>query len=241
MSERRAVGLKQLSGLSLADQAQETIRTAILSGQIPPDERLTIESLALELGISRTPVREALKALESDGLVRLAPYRGVFVEPWARAEVFHRYGIRAMLEGYAAELACERDAEGCARQLEENCAIAEGVAAAADSSGGDCAQQLAELNQDFHRIIREASGSQTLIRILVSLRNPQAFTLRHWGDPERRQSSLAIHREIADSFRQNKPKLARTLAERHLLEARDQLLGGARDAGPDTAIEIALS
>jgi DNA-binding GntR family transcriptional regulator len=212
--------LDEVREVSLADKARESIRTAILDGSLRPSERLTIEQLASELGVSRTPVREALKALEGDGLVRLLPHRGVVVEPVAREELFHRYEIRAMLEGYAAELACRADAAGVAALLEANC---DELAALAEHAG-DHATRLAELNQGFHAIIREASGSRTLIRLLASLRNPLSFTLSYWSDAARRQASLAIHREIAAAFRAKRPKLARRLTERHLLDARDLLL-----------------
>jgi GntR family transcriptional regulator, vanillate catabolism transcriptional regulator len=216
--------LEEVEDVSLADRAREAIRTAILDDSLHPGERLTIEQLAADLGVSRTPVREALKALEGDGLVRLIPHRGVIIEPLAREEIHHRYAIRAMLEGYAAELACRADAPGIAALLETNCAELARVAAERRRDKGDQTRRLSELNQDFHRVIREGSRSPTLIRLLGSLTNPLAFTLAFWSDPKHREASLEIHRRIADAFRRGKPELARRLTERHLLEARDALL-----------------
>jgi GntR family transcriptional regulator of vanillate catabolism len=217
--------LTEVQGVSLADQAREAIRTAILDGTFQPEERLTIEQLAEELGVSRTPVREALKALEGDGLVRLIPHRGAVVERLARDEIYHRYAIRAMLEGYAAELACRRDAARFARLLERNC---EAIAALAEHASADDVAKLADLNRRFHAVIREGSASATLIRLLGSLRNPVAFTLNYWGDPVKREASLKAHRQIAAAFREADPELARHLTERHLLAARDDLLAGSR-------------
>jgi DNA-binding GntR family transcriptional regulator len=216
--------LRAVHDVSLADQAKEAIRTAILDGTIKPEERITIEQIAAELGISRTPVREALKALEMDGLVRLLPHRGAVVEKFARAELGQRYAIRAMLEGYAAELACIADAAGIATQLECNCVDLERLAAVADVDDPEQVRPLGALNQEFHRIIREGSQSATLIRLLETLRNPFAFTLYYWGAVDRQRSSIAIHREITAAFRAGKPSLARRLVERHLLEARDHLM-----------------
>jgi DNA-binding GntR family transcriptional regulator len=210
--------------ISLADQAKEAIRTAILEGTIKPDERITIEQIAADLGISRTPVREALKALEVDGIVRLLPHRGAVVERFARAELGQRYSIRAMLEGYAAELACEADAAGIATLLETNCATLERLAAAADLEDPDQIRPLGLLNQEFHTTIRDGSHSRVLIRQLEALRNPMAFTLYYWSGRERQLTSINIHRQIAAAFRTNKPRRARQLVERHLLEARDQLM-----------------
>lgn len=220
--------LDEVEDVSLADRARESIRAAILDESLHASERFTIEQLASDLGVSRTPVREALKALEGEGFVRLIPHRGVVIEPLARDEIHHRYAIRAMLEGYAAELACRADAAGIADRLERNCEELARVAAARPRKSGDQARRLSALNQEFHGIIRDGSRSQTLVRLLGSLANPLAFTLAFWSDPDRRQASLSIHREIAAAFRRARPKLARQLTERHLLEARDALLERAQ-------------
>ncbi len=216
--------LGAVNDISLADQAKEAIRTAILEGTIRPEERITIEQMAAELGISRTPVREALKALEVDGIVRLLPHRGAVVERFARAELEHRYVIRAMLEGYAAELACAAGAAEIATALEENCARLEVMAEAADPNDPAQVRPLGNLNQEFHSIIRDGSHSATLIRLLEMLRNPFAFTLYYWSARDRQVASIGIHRQIAAAFRANKPLRARQLVERHLLEARDHLM-----------------
>src|SRR4051794_8198488 len=99
MAARRP--LSRLTDTSLASRAKDLIRAAIFEGKIRPEERLTIERIADELGISRTPVREALKALESDGVIQLLPRRGAIVARFSRQEIFDRYTVRAMIEGYA--------------------------------------------------------------------------------------------------------------------------------------------
>lgn len=218
--------LPQARGVSLADQARETIRSAILDGSFQPGERLTIERLAAELGVSRTPVREALKALEGDGLLRLIPHRGAVVAPFARDEVYHRYAIRAMLEGYAAELACRREVGALADELEAHCSELRALVERADQGEPVETSQFADLNRDFHRAIREGSGSATLIRLLRGLSNPLSFTLAHWSDPVLRRSSLESHVEIAAAFRSRDAQAARQLTEHHLLAARDYLMSG---------------
>lgn len=220
-------GLTQVSGVvSLADQARESIRTAILDGIFAPEQRVTIEQISAELGISRTPIREALKALEGDGLVQMLPYRGAIVSKFAREELDHRYSVRAMLEGYAAELACVADAEGMAKVLRRNVDRAAQIAKKTVRSPE--VAKLVALNQEFHGAIREGAHSPTVSRILDQLRNPVAFSLHYWSNPELRESSIAIHSEIADAFTAADPALARALAERHMLESRDIVL--AREA-----------
>jgi GntR family transcriptional regulator, vanillate catabolism transcriptional regulator len=216
--------LTEVQGVSLADQAREAIRTAILDGSFAPEERLTIEQLAAELGVSRTPVREALKALEGDGLVELQPHRGVIVAPLAREELQHRYSIRAMLEGFGAELACQRDAPGVARALGANCEQLAALVPVVATDDLEGIKRMSELNQEFHRLIRDGSHSATLERILIGLRNPLAFTINHWREPDLRRASLDLHLEITEAFRRRAPKQARRLVERHLLESRDHLM-----------------
>jgi DNA-binding GntR family transcriptional regulator len=218
----------------LAEQARERIRASILDGTIRPGERLTIEQLAAELGVSRTPVREALKALEQDGLVHLLPHRGAIVESVALEEVYHRYTIRAMLEGYAAELACKADSGRLAEQLAAICKEMEAIAKRAKPGDDKATRRLSELNRDFHASIQDGSRSRTLIRLLDSLRNPVTYTYSQWQDPRRRQAFLEIHREIAEAFGRANPRQCRKLMERHILEARDRL-AHAIDEEPDQA------
>lgn len=228
--------VRQVRGVSMAEQARESVRAAILDGSIRPGERITIEQLAMDLGTSRTPVREALKALEQDGLVRLLPHRGAVVESVAIEEVYHRYTIRAMLEGYAAELACKAGATHIEDKLEANCEELEALVRRAKSNDPEPIQRMAELNQEFHSIIRDGSGSTTLARLLESLRNPVAYTNSHWGDPERRRVSLEFHREIVDAFRRRRPRAARRAMERHLHEARNTLTASPEGEPNESAV-----
>jgi GntR family transcriptional regulator, vanillate catabolism transcriptional regulator len=211
----------EVSGVSLAEQARESIRTAILDGTLAPEARITIEELAGELGISRTPIREALKALEGEGLIQLMPHRGAIVARFARDELDHRYSIRAMLEGYAAELACVADPEGMAVALERICARADELL---DQPDLEDVSELVDLNLEFHATIREGARSPTLERILDQLRNPIGFSMAYWSDARRRRTSQEMHVQIADAFKLADPVRAKHLTERHLLEARDLLV-----------------
>ena len=218
--------LGKITTQSLADQARDLIRQAIFEGKIKPDERLTIERIAAEFGISRTPVREALKALETDGIVRLQPHRGAIVQRFDKDELLDRYSVRALLEGYAGELACKADGDAIARDLEGNCDRLEKALASVQKQNLDAVRVLVELNSQFHDRILHASGSTTALRMLDTLRMPFAYRLYIWRVPERQQISLNFHRSIAAAFRAKRPKQVRRLLETHLLEARDFLIGG---------------
>ena len=216
--------LGTISNQSLADQARDLIRQAIYEGKIQPEERLTIERLAADFGISRTPVREALKALETDGIVRMHPHRGAVVQRFEKDELFDRYSIRALLEGHAGQLACAADAEGVAADLEANCDRLEKAITSAKAGDLAAIQVLVELNLQFHERILTAAGSATTQRVLDSLRMPFAYRLYNWRSPERQKVSLDFHRSIARAFRAGKAKEVRRLMESHLLEARDFLM-----------------
>ncbi|MCB1464444.1 MAG: GntR family transcriptional regulator [Nitratireductor sp.] len=220
---------KQIKGVSLADQAREVIRSAVLNGSIKPGEKITIEDVAMQLGISRTPVREALKALEGDGMVRLLPHRGAIVEPFALDEVRIRYVVAGMLEGYAAELACKRQGSELAEKLEANCRE---LARLCKKKKVTAAQvrELVATNRAFHDLIREGSGSQTLVRLLDTLRQPSSYSQNYWSNPESRQISLEIHQAITEAFRAEDPILARKLVEKHLSEARERLITARRES-----------
>jgi GntR family transcriptional regulator, vanillate catabolism transcriptional regulator len=232
----RSKGFGAISNQSLADQARDLIREAIFNGKIKPEERLTIERIAAEFGISRTPVREALKALETDGIVRIEPHRGAVVQRFDEDELYDRYSIRALLEGYAGELACQRDALAVARDLERNCAELKKAMGSARSDNLDTIQVLVQLNLQFHERILEASGSATLRRLLETLRMPFAYRLYNWRVPQRQNISLDFHRKIAKAFRARQPDQVRRLMEAHVLEARDFLTAaGKRNASKGEA------
>ena len=216
--------LGSISSHSLADQARDLIREAIFEGKIKPEEKLTIERIAAEFGISRTPVREALKALETDGIVRIQPHRGVIVQRFDEDELADRYTVRALLESYAGELACKADAEAIAADLEANCDQLQQAIARTNNDDLDAIRVLVDLNAVFHERILSASGSKTVLRMLEALRMPVAYRLYIWRVPERRQFSLDIHRRITAAFRAKRPKEVRRQMEAQLLEARDFLL-----------------
>ncbi len=220
--------LERIDRQSLADQARDLIRQAIFEGQIKPEERLTIERIAGDLGISRTPVREALKALEADGVLRILPRRGAVVERFDRRQVHDRYTVRALLEGFAGELACEAQPPGLADALLENCENLAVAARQADPHDLQQVKRLVALNRDFHQAILGASNSPIVIRILDGLIMPTGFRVYYWRAAERQGASIAFHLRIARAFKAGKATEVRRLVECHLLEARDYLeaIGG---------------
>jgi len=222
--------LDRIATHSLADQARTMIRKAIFEGKIKPEERLTIERIASELGISRTPVREALKLLEADGIIRMLPNRGAVVQRFDKQELAERYSLRAQLEGYAGEMACRARGAELADELDANWAVMEtGITRLAELNerGEDDLDQISallELNRRFHQIILGASGCNLVAKVLDSLHMPVAYRLYQWREPARRQAVLDHHRNIVEAFRKNQPRRVRKALEAHIEDVRDFVL-----------------
>jgi DNA-binding GntR family transcriptional regulator len=223
--------LDRIERSSLADQARDQIRQAIYKGQMRPEERLTIEQIAADLGISRTPVREALKALEADGVLRILPRRGAVIERFDSRQIYDRYSVRALLEGFAAERACEARPPGIADSLLANCDELAAAAKRADPADLQQVKRLVALNRDFHQTLLDACDSPIVIRMLESLIMPTGFRVYYWRAAERQSASIAFHRRIARAFKARKAQEVRRLVESHILEARDFLMGIEGDRG----------
>jgi DNA-binding GntR family transcriptional regulator len=161
---------------ALVDKLASQLHARVLSGELPSGTRLRQEALAEEFGVSRTPVREALRKLEAGGLVELQPHRGAVVRGLSSREIRDAYEVRAALEALAAGLAAERiNREQLERlrrvQAEFRTALERTVA---KRSGGREVgvrelRRWARANDDFHQTIHEASGNEVLADALARL------------------------------------------------------------------------
>lgn len=189
--------------------AYERLLSAIDSGDLPPGSRLLESQLAERMGISRTPVREALRRLEAQGLVTHEPHRGVVVAELDYDQLGELYAVREVLEGTAARLAARHASPEEIDVLRE---MAESHAALVDD-----AQGLAEANKRFHRQINRACHNRYLnsmlenMRVNLALLSGTTFTL-----PERRRATVTEHREIVDAIAAGDEALAERLARQHI-------------------------
>ena len=154
MSDKLKVNMNEY--LPLRDVVFNTLRKAILKGELKPGERLMEIALAERLGVSRTPVREAMRKLELEGLVSIIPNKGAYVTGITRKDVEDIYAIRSLLEGLCARWATAYITEKQLDALEENIYLSEFHA----SKGH--AQKLTELDDQFHDILYEACSSKML-------------------------------------------------------------------------------
>ena len=155
---------------SIADQIYESLKNSIISGEIKPGDRLFEVELAMTFHASRTPVREAFRRLEQDYLVERLAQGGVRVPVINRETIEDLYNLRAALEIYALELACERVTPEQITTLKQIRAQALELLKSSISTRDYVLKRLLELNSAFHETIYEATGSKFLIKVISDLR-----------------------------------------------------------------------
>jgi DNA-binding GntR family transcriptional regulator len=203
--------------------AAELIREAIIDGRLEPGERLKEEELAGELGLSRTPIREALAVLQAEGLVETAPNRGATVRAHDAEDLDDLYRLRALLEGYAAARAATKMSRETVASLHASCERFEGLA---ESDVGE----LVKENLVFHNTIADAAASRRvvdLVRKVIEL--PLVYRSYIWYSPEQRRISAHFHRQIARAIEARDADRAQSLMKEHVFEARDLLVAHVRE------------
>lgn len=199
-----------------SDNAYDKIRQVLLDGEVRPGEQLTEERLAQITGVSRTPVREAVRRLERELLLVRNESNRIFVADWSRDEVDEMFTLRQMLEGHAAERAAQRLTPARIDQLER---VNQELHAAVAQDPPDIDRFL-EANRLFHEIVTEAAHSPRLAEVLamlveqpVVLRTARKYTLADLVQ------SARDHDELIASFRAQDPSWARAVMASHLRRA----------------------
>ena len=202
----------------LAERAYEALRTRILDLRLLPGQLVIEPDLAAELGMSRTPIREALARLRFEGLVAASPRRGFVVTVPTVEHMREVYEVIAGIEGQAVKLAAERADASVLAQLEESLAAQEAALAAIDASS-DSAEALAAwtaADKRFHRLLREAAGNRVMLELMRQFEGHlhrarvAAIRLR----PRPRQSTDE-HRAVLDAIIARDPDRARHLHLAH--------------------------
>lgn len=210
----------------------DRVRAAIVEGRYPPGARLVEQRLAEELDVSRTPVREAVRRLEAEGLVVVERNRGAHVRPLDEAEIADLYEVRARLEAYGAELAAER-ADDADRVAIRSAADEFAAAVPARSAPSVAAvRSLDAANARFHGALLTASHHGRIRQLVAgAVDAPLVFqALARFGPPELERSAL-FHQLIADAVAAGERARAGRLMTEHVLQGRDALLQQLSDAG----------
>ncbi len=198
---------------SLSTKVFHTIREDILSGKYRYNEELKEKTIGDELGVSRTPVREALRQLELEGLVTIIPNKGAYVVGISKEDIKDIYEIRSRLEGLCAKWACSNITKEQLDELDENIYLSE-FHAGKDGH----AEQILELDNKFHEILYEASKSPVLEHTLSDfhhyVQRVRKITL---ADPKRAVASNEEHRQIVEALKAKDSKKAEKLATLHMM------------------------
>jgi GntR family transcriptional regulator, rspAB operon transcriptional repressor len=200
---------------TLATQAYQAIRLALLHGQLGPDVFYSENSVALMLGISRTPAREALRQLETEGLIEVLPQRGFRVRRISAAELVEFYDLRGLLEAYVVRTLCQRVDERLLRALRH---ILERQQLAADD-----VTEFIGLDEEFHLSMARSAGLQRTARIVASLRGVLwLMGTRIVDNPVRRTDVIAEHEAILAALERRDAEAA-ALAVTHHIRATAQM------------------
>ncbi|CAA7599888.1 GntR bacterial regulatory protein HTH signature [Acididesulfobacillus acetoxydans] len=219
--ERRLVPVKLDSYKPLREIVFDSMREAIISGVLKPGERLMEIQLAEEMGVSRTPVREAIRKLELEGFVVMIPRKGAYVAGVSLKDVADVFEIRAALEGLAAGLAAERVTDEELEQMERILLFHEGQETTLE--------KVVESDTDFHALVYEASRNARLVQILGNLREHfQRFRSTSLAVPGRVKVAVEEHRAIVEALVQHDVAEAQELATQHIVTAENVLFEALR-------------
>lgn len=197
--------------LPLRDVVFNTLRQAILTGELKPGERLMELHLASRLGVSRTPIREAIHKLELEGLVTLIPRRGAEVAQITEKSMNDVLEVRRALDALCAELACDRITESELADLKQACDNFEAVVKTGDL------KKITQADVALHDIIVRATGNQRLLQMVNNLSEQMyRYRFEYIKDTSRHETLVEEHRIIYQSIVKKDKKTASDAAKTHI-------------------------
>ena len=210
--------MTRIAPTALYQEVAERLRQRIFCDELAPGERIDEQRLAEQYGISRTPLREALKVLASEGLVELKPRRGCYVTEISQRDLDDIFPLMAMLEGRCAGDAVRRANPADIAQLGDIHALLE--SAARDGR----IDAFFEANQQFHEKTQEVAGNRWMLSVIQDLRKALKLSRLHSLSLEGRlQQSLAEHRAIMAAIKAGDAVSAERLMHDHILRGREAL------------------
>lgn len=206
---------------SLRGRVFQKIREDILTGVYKEHDELREVSIGEELGVSRTPVREALRQLELEGLVTIVPNKGAYVTGITPQDVHDIYKIRSLLEGLCARWATEHITGRQIEELEEIILLSEFHLR---KKSAEQAEQVLELDGKFHKVLYEASNSRILEHVLSDFHKyVQMARMMSVGAKDRAERSIEEHRDILKAIKDKDPDKAEWLANQHIMKVMENL------------------
>lgn len=197
--------------LPLRDVVFQTLRKAILTGELKPGERLMEIHLAEKIGVSRTPIREAIRKLELEGLVMNVPRKGAQVAEISQKGLRDVLEVRRALDSFCAELACERITEDEKKALKEACAAFEEAVKTKDAT------VIAKADVNFHDIIIGATGNERIVALINNLAEQMyRYRFEYIKDEANHPKLIAEHRMLVDAITSGDGEKARAVAREHI-------------------------
>ena len=210
--------------LPLRDVVFNTLRQAILKGELAPGERLMEIQLAEKLGVSRTPIREAIRKLELEGLVLMIPRKGAEVAKISEKSLKDVLEVRRSLEELAIELACQRMSDGDIQNLEK------AQMAFRDAIVKGNAMEIAETDEAYHDVIYNSTKNARLVQILNNLREQMyRFRLEYIKEEDKRQILQIEHEKILAALRARHVAEARAAVREHIDNQEITVLRGIKE------------
>lgn len=208
---------------TLREQIASSLRESIINGELPPGQKLTEPELAERLGISRTPIREAFRQLESEGFLTVIPRRGAVVSTITAKEIHDFYELKSLLEGYAARVTAEKitpkDIEKLKRLNDQLKGLAE----------KGHVEAFFKKNEEFHNCFLQLCGNDKLIEIRDNMVNRfLGFRMATLSMPGRLMESVKQHRSIIKAFQRKDGRLAEAVVVEHALLGGEELASQVR-------------
>ena len=204
--------------MTLRERIVSSIRGAIVNGQLKAGTRIAEPELAERFGISRTPIREAFRQLESEGFITVVPRKGAIVASFSAQDVSNFYDLKMILEGYAARLATMALTESDLAKMESLNRQMETAAGKKDL------RRVLDLHNEFHDVFLRSCGNEKLHQIVQNMvMQFQRFRLI-LATQGRVEGSIQKHMEIIEAFRRRDPTLAEKLVQQNALYGKNILL-----------------
>ena len=193
-------------------QIADSLREMIMTGQLKEGDKVNENRLCAVMEISKTPLREALRVLSSEGLIRLVPNRGSFVTKPSMDEIREMFDVMSLLEGFCARVATEKMNARSFARLEKLHAGLEEKYRRRDQEG------YIRINNQYHAFLQELAGNRTMNGIVNGLRKKiLLYRFQSLNLPERFDASIHEHRCLLEAFRNKDPMQAEALMKTHLL------------------------
>lgn len=213
--------MEEYQDQSLRGRVFRRLRNDILSGVYKEHDELRETTIGEELGVSRTPVREALRQLELEGLVTIVPNKGAYVTGISKKDVHDIYKIRSILEGMCARWATRYITPEQIGELEEVILLSEFHL---KRKNEEKAVQVSELDGKFHKVLYEASNSRILEHVLSDFHKYVQMARTHSVESrERAEKSIEEHRAILEAIKGKDEDQAERLANAHVMKAMENL------------------